>query len=65
MPGIGISTEALYQKAAKLPRIELVRPRSVIGSNPVTSMQAGVFSATPARWTDRPPHPQGMSSIPG
>ncbi|OXM14591.1 type III pantothenate kinase [Paenibacillus herberti] len=43
VPGIGISTEALYQKAAKLPRIELVRPRSVIGRNPVTSMQAGII----------------------
>ena len=41
VPGIGISTEALYQRAAKLPRIELVRPKSVIGRNPVTSMQAG------------------------
>ncbi|MGN7457771.1 type III pantothenate kinase [Paenibacillus pasadenensis] len=43
VPGIGISTEALYQKAAKLPRIELVKPRSVIGRNPVTSMQAGII----------------------
>ncbi|QJC50232.1 type III pantothenate kinase [Paenibacillus albicereus] len=43
VPGIGISTEALYQKAAKLPRIELAKPRSVIGRNPVTSMQAGII----------------------
>lgn len=43
LPGIGISTEALYQRAAKLPRIELVKPRSVIGRNPVTSMQAGII----------------------
>lgn len=43
VPGIGISTEALYQRAAKLPRIELVRPKSVIGRNPVTSMQAGII----------------------
>ncbi|MDH7478549.1 MAG: type III pantothenate kinase [Syntrophomonadaceae bacterium] len=42
-PGIGISTEALFQRAAKLPRIELVRPRSVIGRNTVTSMQSGVI----------------------
>jgi len=42
-PGIGISTEALFQRAAKLPRIELVRPRSVIGRNTVASMQAGVI----------------------
>ncbi|RXZ79301.1 type III pantothenate kinase [Paenibacillaceae bacterium] len=43
MPGIGISTEALYQRAAKLPRIELAKPRSVIGRNPTTSMQAGII----------------------
>lgn len=41
-PGIGISTEALYTKAAKLPRIELTKPKSVIGKNTVTSMQAGI-----------------------
>lgn len=41
-PGIGISTDALYQKAAKLPRIEIVKPKSVIGRNPVASMQAGI-----------------------
>ncbi|GGG87806.1 type III pantothenate kinase [Paenibacillus radicis (ex Gao et al. 2016)] len=43
VPGISISTEALYQRAAKLPRIELVRPKSVIGRNPITSMQAGII----------------------
>lgn len=43
VPGIGISTEALYQRAAKLPRIELAKPKSVIGRNPVTSMQAGII----------------------
>ncbi|MBC8080831.1 MAG: type III pantothenate kinase [Gorillibacterium sp.] len=42
-PGIGISTEALYQKAAKLPRIELVKPKSTVGRNPVASMQAGII----------------------
>ena len=41
-PGIGISTEALYQKAAKLPRIELVRPKSTVGRNTVTAMQSGI-----------------------
>ena len=43
VPGIEISTEALYQRAAKLPRIELTKPKSVIGRNPVTSMQAGII----------------------
>jgi len=43
VPGIGISTEALYQRAAKLPRIELAKPKSVIGRNTVASMQAGII----------------------
>ena len=42
-PGIKISTEALYQRAAKLPRIELIRPRTVVGRNTVSSMQSGVI----------------------
>jgi type III pantothenate kinase len=41
-PGIQISTEALVHRAAKLPRIELLRPQRVIGRNTVTSMQSGV-----------------------
>ncbi|TDL30449.1 type III pantothenate kinase [Jeotgalibacillus sp. S-D1] len=41
-PGIGISTEALYSKAAKLPRIEIARPEHVIGKSTVTAMQAGI-----------------------
>lgn len=42
-PGIGISTEALFQRAAKLPRIELVKPRRVICRNTIASMQAGII----------------------
>jgi len=42
-PGIKISAEALYQKAAKLPRIDLIKPESVIGKNTVSSMQSGIF----------------------
>jgi len=41
-PGIGISLEALFEHAARLPRIDLVRPRGVIGRNTVWSMQAGI-----------------------
>jgi type III pantothenate kinase len=41
-PGINISTEALYSKAAKLPRIEIARPETIIGKNTVTAMQAGI-----------------------
>ena len=40
--GIGISAEALFQRAAKLPRIELVKPKQVIGRNTVSAMQAGI-----------------------
>ncbi len=42
-PGIGISTEALVQRTAKLPRIEIRRTERVICRNTVESMQAGVF----------------------
>jgi len=42
-PGIGISMEALFQRASKLPRVELVKPRGVIGKNTVHSMQSGIF----------------------
>lgn len=41
-PGIGISTEALYTRASKLPRIEITRPESIIGKNTVAAMQAGI-----------------------
>jgi type III pantothenate kinase len=42
-PGIEISAEALYTKAAKLPRIEITRPESIIGKNTVTAMQSGIL----------------------
>ncbi|MFZ5595682.1 MAG: type III pantothenate kinase [Bacillota bacterium] len=42
-PGIGISTEALFARAAKLPRVELIKPASVIGKNTVSSMQSGIL----------------------
>jgi type III pantothenate kinase len=42
-PGIKISAEALFQKAAKLPRIEIAKPENVIGRNTVTSMQSGMI----------------------
>jgi type III pantothenate kinase len=41
-PGIKISAEALFKRAAKLPRIELIKTPTVICSNTVSSMQAGV-----------------------
>ncbi len=42
-PGINISTEALYTKAANLPRIEIAKPEGVIGKNTVNAMQAGIL----------------------
>ena len=42
-PGITISADALYEAAAKLPRVEIARPPSVIGRNTVASMQAGLY----------------------
>jgi len=42
-PGIWISTEALVSRAAKLPRVELIKPKTMIGKNTVTSMQIGIM----------------------
>ena len=42
-PGIGVSAEALFQRAAKLPRVEIREPAEVIGRNTVTAMQSGIF----------------------
>ena len=42
-PGIGIAAQALFEKTAKLPRVELTRPPSVIGRNTVHSMQSGLL----------------------
>jgi type III pantothenate kinase len=41
-PGIQISSEALFQKASKLPRVEFMAPRQVVGKDTITSMQAGI-----------------------
>ena len=42
-PGIMISTEALYNKAAKLPRIEIAFPNNIVGKSTVEAMQSGVM----------------------
>ncbi|WP_297436266.1 type III pantothenate kinase [uncultured Clostridium sp.] len=42
-PGIKISSDALFERAAKLPRVELEKPKSVICKNTITSMQAGII----------------------
>jgi type III pantothenate kinase len=41
-PGIMISLEALVERASKLPRVELIRPKSIIGKNTVHAMQSGI-----------------------
>jgi len=43
VPGVGISLDALYNKTAKLYRVELVKPPKVIGRNTVHAIQSGVF----------------------
>jgi type III pantothenate kinase len=42
-PGIGIASEALFSRAARLPRVEIKDPGKVIGTNTVTHMQAGLY----------------------
>ena len=42
-PGIGISMEALFERAAKLPKVELIKPLNVIGRNTISSMQSGAI----------------------
>jgi type III pantothenate kinase len=42
-PGIGISTDALFQRASKLPRVEIVKPTSVIARNTIAAIQSGIY----------------------
>ncbi len=41
-PGVAISMEALFRNAARLPRVEFVRPPHVVGRNTVASIQSGL-----------------------
>lgn len=41
-PGIQISADALFARAAKLPRVEIAKPPKVVGRNTVSSMQSGI-----------------------
>jgi type III pantothenate kinase len=41
-PGLMVSADALYRSTAKLPRVEIARPKSVVGRNTVASIQAGL-----------------------
>src|SRR5438445_3334897 len=42
-PGIGISADALFDRTARLPRVEIRKPARVIGSNTVGSLQSGLY----------------------
>jgi len=42
-PGLNISAEALFARAARLPRVEIRRPAKVIGTNTVDNLQIGLF----------------------
>jgi type III pantothenate kinase len=42
-PGIGISADALFQRAARLPRVDVRRPERVVGRSTVGSIQSGLY----------------------
>ena len=43
VPGLEIAAESLFSRTAKLPRVELVKPRNVIGKNTTHSLQSGLY----------------------
>ncbi|MEM7129154.1 MAG: type III pantothenate kinase [Chloroflexota bacterium] len=43
VPGINISADALYQRAAQLPKVDIARPPSAIGRNTIHAMQSGLL----------------------
>jgi type III pantothenate kinase len=42
-PGVGISADALFRRAAKLPRVDVVKPAAVVGRNTVDALRSGLF----------------------
>lgn len=42
-PGLSLSAEALFQHAARLPRVELSKPSKIVATNTIESIQAGLF----------------------
>lgn len=42
-PGITISSDALFERTAKLPRVDIRRPQKVIGTSTITAMQSGLY----------------------
>jgi type III pantothenate kinase len=45
-PGLGIASEALFRRAARLPRVEIKDPGKVIGKNTAAHMQSGLYYGT-------------------
>jgi type III pantothenate kinase len=43
LPGIKIAAEALFQRASRLPRVEIAKPERIIGRNTVQAMQSGLY----------------------
>ncbi len=44
VPGLSISSDALFSRAAKLPKVEIVKPQTVIGKTTVSSIQSGLVN---------------------
>jgi type III pantothenate kinase len=42
-PGLGISADALFARTAKLPKVDLLRPKSIVGKDTVSGIQSGLF----------------------
>lgn len=42
-PGMAVAAEALYMRASKLPKIELAKPKNILGRNTIHAVQAGTF----------------------
>jgi type III pantothenate kinase len=42
-PGIGISADALFERTARLPRVDIRKPAKIIGTNTVGSLQSGLY----------------------
>jgi type III pantothenate kinase len=42
-PGVGISADALFQRAARLPRVDIRNPGKAIGRSTVSSIQSGLY----------------------
>ena len=59
-PGLGISSDALFERAAKLYRVELAKPKHVVGRNTVHAIQSGLIYGyvVAGRWPGRA-HPKG------